>query len=110
MVKESGRAGVRYSLTGGPAADLLQRYYRGPELPVHVSDVNDGWLRRLKLLPDRAGSVILLRSFGEVVFWREIEGFWVAPPWLIYAELMSSEDPRAHEAGERIRQELIVRK
>jgi hypothetical protein len=110
VADESKRAQIRYSLTGGPAADRLQHFYRGAELPLYISDVSDDWLRQFGLLPDRAGSVVLLRSFGEVVFWKEVENVWLAPPWLIYAELMSSDDPRGAEAGEKIREELIGQK
>jgi len=101
---------LRYSLTGGPAADRLQHFYRGADLPLYISDVSNEWLRDFGLLPDRAGSVLLLRGFGEIVFWREAQGLWIAPPWLIYAELMASDDPRGQEAGEKLREELIEQK
>jgi hypothetical protein len=31
----------------------------------------------------------------------------VAPPWLIYAELLNASDPRAREAAEELRQEFL---
>lgn len=94
---------VRFALTGGPGADLLNHYYRGAEIPLFVTASGPELHRLLRILPDRQGPIILLRAFGEVVFWREISGVTVAPPWLVYAELMNSTDPRAHEAAEELR-------
>jgi hypothetical protein len=37
-----------------------------------------------------------------------VEGLWVAHPWLIYAELMYSDDSRAHEAAEELRRERLA--
>lgn len=99
--------GTRFSLTGGPAAELLQHFYRGRETPIFLSDWSPAVQKRLRLLPDRQGPVIVLRAFGDPVFWREIGHLSVAHPLLIYSELMSSEDPRAHEAAEELRREFL---
>jgi hypothetical protein len=32
----------------------------------------------------------------------------LAPPWLIYTELLSSNDSRAHEAARELRRELLA--
>jgi hypothetical protein len=40
-----------------------------------------------------------LRAFGELVFWRQVSCWTVAPPWLVYSELMNADDPRVHEAA-----------
>jgi len=50
----------------------------------------------------------LLRAFGEVVFWQERDNHMLAPPWLIYSELLNSNDPRAHEAARELQQELSL--
>lgn len=49
-----------------------------------------------------------LPSFGTVPFGRETEPFPVAPPWLIYSELMYCSDPRTHEAAEEIEREFLA--
>ncbi len=90
----------RYSLTGGPAADLLQHFYRGEEVTLFVKPSTRSIAQQLRLLPDRHGPVTLLRAFGEIVFWQERRHHTLAPAWLIYAELLSSSDPRAHEAAQ----------
>jgi hypothetical protein len=99
---------IRYSLTGGPAADLLQNFYRGEEMPLFVRPASRDTARQLRLLPDRNGPITILNAFGEVVFWQPRNNSMLAPPWLIYAELKASSDPRAHEAAERLQREFLV--
>jgi hypothetical protein len=100
-------SGVRYSLTGGPAADLLQHFYRGPEAPLFLKPCTRDIARQLRLLPDREGPVTILNAFGELVFWEKRGHHRLAPPWLIYAELLAGNDPRAHEAAREFRREFI---
>jgi len=97
----------RYSLTGGPAAYLLQRMYRGRHAPVFVEAAAEDTPKRLRLLPDRNGPVTLLKAFGDMVYWRTVNGTSLADPWLIYAELMTEPDARAHEAAEELRKEFL---
>jgi hypothetical protein len=98
---------IRWSVTGGPAAYVLQRFYRGLELPIFLDSFPEQLRRRLRILPDKTGPLILLRSFGTIPFWREAEPFPLAHPWLIYSELMNSSDPRAHEAAEELKREYL---
>jgi hypothetical protein len=101
------KASTKWSLTGGPAAFELQRFYKGPEVPIFVEPIAHTTLRELRMLPDRDGPLILLRAFGTVPFWKQIRGNMVAHPWLIYCELMYSSDPRAHEAAEQLKAEFL---
>lgn len=99
---------TRWALTGGPAAHLLQHYYRGDEIPIFLEDSSSEIQRRLRLLPDRTGPIKLLTAFGTLAFWRSIENYTIAHPWLIFAELMQSEDSRAHEAAQEIYSEFLT--
>jgi len=99
----------RAALSGGAAAAALQHFYRGAETTLFLSETARDIQQRLRVLPDRNGPITLLRAFGEVVFWRKVSAVTVAPPWLIYAELMTSADLRAHEAASELRQELLIR-
>jgi hypothetical protein len=99
--------GFRYSLSGGPAAYRLQRFYKGPHAAVFIEPVTLASPQRLRLLPDREGPVTLLKAFGDLVFWRPEDGTHLAHPWLIYAELMTDTDPREHEAAEELRKEFL---
>jgi len=106
--KASRDLSIRWSVTGGPAAYALQKFYRGLELPIFIDSFSDQLRRRLRIIPDKAGPVILLRSFGTVTFWRNADPFPLAHPWLIYSELMNSPDPRAHEAAEELKREFLT--
>ena len=64
--------------------------------------------RQLRLLPDRQGPLVLMRAFGEVVFGEEVSSIRLARRWLIYAELLNAEDPRAHEAAVEFRREFLA--
>jgi hypothetical protein len=101
---EAAAQKIPYALTGGPAADAMQHFYRGSEVPVFL-DVK--WHRSLHLLPDRTGPVVLLKPFGSLVYWREFDGKMAAPPWMVYAELLTANDPRAREAAEELRREFL---
>jgi hypothetical protein len=51
--------------------------------------------------------VVVLKPFGQVVYWQEFDGRMVAPPWLVYAELLASADPRAREAADELRRVFL---
>jgi len=106
--KTSRDISIRWSVTGGPAAYALQKFNRGLELPIFIDSFSDQLRRRLRIIPDKVGPVILLRSFGTVTFWRNADPFPLAHPWLIYSELMNSPDPRAHEAAEELKREFLT--
>ncbi|HVN77437.1 MAG TPA: type IV toxin-antitoxin system AbiEi family antitoxin [Terriglobia bacterium] len=99
---------IHYSLTGGPASELLQHFYRGIETPIFLVETTPALLSQLRLLPDKAGPVILLHFFGGLALWKSVKGVPIAHPWLIYAELMHSDDPRAHEAAEELWEEFLA--
>lgn len=98
---------LRYALTGGPAADALLHMYQTPDVPIFIADHDATILRQLRLLPDREGSVTLLHAFAPLVYWREVEGTTVAPPWLIYAELLASRNSRDREVAVELHERLL---
>ncbi|HYL77464.1 MAG TPA: type IV toxin-antitoxin system AbiEi family antitoxin [Bryobacteraceae bacterium] len=101
-------SGVQYSLSGGPAADLLQHFYSGPEVALFLKPSTRAVAQQLRLLPDREGPITILRAFGDLVFWEKREHHILAPPWLIYAELLSSKQPRTREAAQEFRREFLT--
>jgi hypothetical protein len=95
---------VRWAWGGLPAAYRLDGYYRGDETVIHV-DAPFDVTRRLKA-PRRAdGPLIVLQAPGPVAFTDAPER--TVQPLLIHAELALADDPRAHEAAERIRQKYL---
>src|SRR5262249_42878385 len=101
------KLGTQWSLTGGPAAYELNHFYRGNEIPVFIDNFSDELARELPLLPDVHGPITVLRPFGALQYWETIGGKPLAHPWLIYSELMYSNDPRAHEAAIDIREKFL---
>jgi hypothetical protein len=104
----AGRNQVPWAVTGAPAAFRLQRFYRGEQLPVFLGTVPDRLTRDLKLLPDKNGTVTLLREFGTLFPWRVEGSVPIAHPWLIYAELLHEGGPRAVEAATEIREKFLL--
>jgi hypothetical protein len=96
-----------WSLTGGPAADILTHFYRGQETPIFLGESTPAVLKKLRLMPDPDGAVILLKGFGLVPYWKAVDGRMLAHPWLIYCELMYSSDPRAHEAAAELERVIL---
>ena len=98
---------IKWSLTGGLAAYMLQRFYKGTDLTLFVDSFPEPLVRKLRLLPDTNGPITFMRGFGRIAYWKEIRGSTVAHPWLIYSELMRSPDPRAHEAAAELKSEFL---
>jgi hypothetical protein len=107
-IRERVSGGFRYALTGARAAFILRRFYRSPDVSLFVESLYRTAPQTLRLLPDREGPIALLQPFGDVVFGQECDGHPLAPPWLIYAELCASADPRAHEAAEELYSKLLT--
>jgi hypothetical protein len=91
----------------GAAASELQRFYQGQELVLFVDNPSETIARQMRLIPDGEGPITILRSFGSATHWKRVNETMVAHPWLIYTELMSSPDPRAHEAAVEIKREFL---
>ena len=104
LAHDAAAQNIPYALTGGAAADAMQHFFRSSEVPVFLGAEHQ---RTLRLFPDRTGPVVLLKPFGSLVYWREFGGKMVAPPWLVYAELLNAGDPRAREAAEEFRREFL---
>ena len=105
--REASANGFEFALTGGHASYKVRQYYTGPTVTIFVRPVVQDLPRRLELLPDRDGPIILLKAFGEPAFWKEVDRTAIAHPWLIYAELLADALPRGHEAAEELRSEVL---
>jgi hypothetical protein len=99
---------VKWALTGTPAAYALDRFYRGDDRPVFIEGFTPRFQRVLRLVPDRAGPVTVLRPFGRRWAWEKAADWPVVHPWLVYAELLHLGEPRALEAAEHIREQFLA--
>jgi hypothetical protein len=66
---------IRWSITGGPAAYLLQKFYRGLKSPMFIESLNDHLRRRWRIIPDKSGPLIFPRSFGALPFGVNLDHF-----------------------------------
>jgi hypothetical protein len=92
-----------WALTGGVGAAALDRFYRGEETSLFVNNASYDVSRLVSLVPDRKGPITLLRFFSPLIVLPRSKGQPIAHPWLLYAELLQHNDPRALEAAEEIR-------
>ena len=85
-----GAAKTAWALTGGFAADILTRHFRGDQLSLFVQPWSSDLVKRFKWLPSEHGSVTVLRKFSPLVSF-DLESpnrHPVAHPLLVYAELI----------------------
>jgi hypothetical protein len=107
---EAEVAGVIWALTGGFAADVLTRHFRGDQLGLFVSEWPGDLMGRLRWLPSRQGPVTLLRQFSPyVVFTHKAPSQMpVAHPLLVYAELVFQGRERELETAKLIYDRYLV--
>ena len=81
---------ISWALTGGFAADILTRHFRGEQLSFFAQEWSLDLTRRLKWLPSDRGSVTVLRKFSPLVAFNPETppSQPVAHPLLVYAELI----------------------
>lgn len=96
--------GITWALTGGFAADVLTRYFRGDQLSIFVSEWRAELVRKLKWLPSVQGPVAIFRQFSPLVVFKGKPplDFPVAHPLLVYAELVYRGREREIEAAKSI--------
>jgi len=81
---------ISWAITGGFAADILTRHFRGEQLSFFAQDWPLDVTRRLKWLPSNRGPVTVLRKFSPLVTFNveTPRSQPVAHPLLVYAELI----------------------
>lgn len=81
---------ISWALTGGFAADILTRHFRGEQLSFFVQEWPTELTRQLKWLPSEQGRVTVLRKFSPRVAFNlgSPRSQPVAHPLLVYAELI----------------------
>lgn len=91
---------------GGAGAQRLTGFYRGDQTIVYLAGTPDAAaLRRLPLVPDRDGNVLLARAPGPLAF--SGPSTEVVHPLLVYADLLSENNERAREAAAQIRDQFL---
>jgi hypothetical protein len=90
---------------GEPAGDILTNYLRPAELTLYTIETRNELIKNYQLMPDETGNVNVYKKF-----WRqdlEIDNEYIAPPILVYADLINTDDKRCRETAERIYEQYI---
>lgn len=87
---------------GEPAAEILTNYLRSEKLIVYTKERKLDLIKKYKLVPREKGELEVLD-----MFWSNIENTNVAPPLLIYAELIITGGKRNTETAQMIYNEYI---
>jgi hypothetical protein len=96
-----------WALTGAAGAFELDRYYRSDSTTAFITAEAKTLATPLALLPDKQGPITLLRWFSPLVVRPNKTTNPVAHPWLLYAELLQMNDPRALEAAGEIEKKYL---
>ncbi|MBW6493187.1 MAG: hypothetical protein K0B16_01285 [Burkholderiaceae bacterium] len=98
--------GLHQAYWGGEvAAEKLTGYLKAEKLTLYVKDRPDPLILANRLRPERDGEIEILEAF-----WIPDEANGdIAPPLVVYADLMASTDPRNIEAAELIRDRYLAK-
>jgi hypothetical protein len=91
---------------GGVAAMKLTGYYRGERTLLHMNEATDDFLKRIKAIRDRNGTLEIVRFPGPLAANAETPD--AAHPLLVYAELMIEGNDRAAEAAQQIQEQWLA--
>lgn len=91
---------------GEPAADILTNHLRPEKLTLYTSENRNDLMKNYRLVPDRNGNVEIYKKF-----WNEDSNINndknTAPPMVVYADLISSDDKRNRETAKMIYEQYI---
>jgi hypothetical protein len=94
-----------WAFGGGAAAWRMTHFYRGPDTVLHVHELPAEMIRHLRAIPAGDGSLTILRTPGSIAYAGSEPH--LVHPLLVYAEMVSSADPRMREAAAELRQRFL---
>ncbi len=88
---------------GEGAGDILTRYLKPAELIIYTLEQQKELIKNYRLVPDENGNIKVFQKF-----WKHDEvNYNVAPPLLVYVDLMNTHDPRCIETAQKIYEEYL---
>lgn len=87
---------------GEPAGDIYTHYLRPGELILYTVETRAELMKNYRLVPDVRGNVKVFKKF-----WYDEDQENVAPPILVYTDLMNTEDRRCIETAQRVYDEFL---
>lgn len=88
---------------GEPGGNLLTDYLQPETLTLYTMQSRADLIKNLRLIPDENGNVIVYKKFWNLnnVNWN------IAPPALIYADLINTGDRRCMETAQKVYNEYL---
>ncbi|MBO9635537.1 MAG: hypothetical protein J7578_20705 [Chitinophagaceae bacterium] len=88
---------------GGEAAgEIMTNYLQARALTIYTSELTSIQTETVGLIPDKKGNVLVYEKF-----WHEQVVEITAPPLLVYADLLITDDPRCIDTARRIYDKYI---
>lgn len=93
--------------SGEPAGDLLTNYLKPETLTIYTEEPILVLIKKMGLVPDRNGKIYIYQKF-----WKSSENSekQIAPLFLVYTDLMTSDDERCFETAGIIYEKYISKK
>lgn len=88
---------------GEPAGDLLTNYLRPAILTIYTTETRNELIKNYRLIPDEKGNVKVYKK----CWYNDEVNENIAPPLLVYADLMNVGDRRCMETAQKIYNELL---
>ena len=88
---------------GEPAGDILTNYLRPAELIIYTTETRNELIKNYRLIPDEKGTVKAFKKFWK----KEEENKSIAPPLIVFADLMNTGDRRCMETAQKIYNEYL---
>ena len=98
-----------WGVTGGFAAEIMTRHYRGETLGLFIGNWRPERAREWRWLPSADGPITVFRPFSDWLLLHRLllpKGP-VVHPLLVYAELVCDGRERARAAAERVREQYL---
>jgi hypothetical protein len=91
---------------GEPAGDLLTNYLQPEELTLYTNEARNELVKNYRLIPDEKGNIKAYQKFWR----RDDADAKTAPPLLVYADLINTNDRRCRETAQKIYDEFLQNK
>lgn len=88
---------------GEPAGDLLTNYLRPGILTLYTTETRGELIKKYRLIPDEEGNVMVYKK----CWYSEESHNTIAPPLLVYTDLMNAGDRRCMETAQKIYNEYL---
>lgn len=86
-----------------PAGDLLTNYLRPATLTLYTTETRNDLIKNYRLIPDEKGNI---KVYKKCWYYDDVNND-IAPPLLVYADLMNVGDRRCMETAQKIYDELL---